>query len=62
MSATTLWGVSVLAALLPTCVYVLILWWDISSYVAVRDLGGKAVRVNVTPGTTLEVGLVFAGS
>ncbi len=27
MSATTLWGVSVLAALLPTCVYVLILWW-----------------------------------
>jgi len=27
MSATTVWGVSILAALLPTVVYVLILWW-----------------------------------
>ena len=41
--------------------YVPLLWWDISSYVAVRDFSGKAVQVTVPPGATIELGLIVAG-
>lgn len=41
--------------------YVLILWWDLSSYVAVRDLSGKAIQLKVVPGQTLELGVIVSG-
>lgn len=39
--------------------YVLILWWDMSSYIAVRRAGSTdAIRVEVTPDQITELGLI----
>lgn len=42
--------------------YALILWWDVSGYVAVHNaLTGKDIKVEVVPGQITELGLLVHG-